>query len=369
MFKQYVNNKQLTIYCDYADPAALAQMYDALKQPYSVKGAIMPDCHKGYTLCIGGVIATKDVIVPSYIGFDIGCGMCAVKTNITKSDLLNLDGIHKEIHDVIPVGNSVHKDPKNWKFIDHTEVAEKIYNERKGAFQLGTLGGGNHFAEIGYDEDDAVWVTIHSGSRGVGHGIASHYMAVASNSTEAKEGHFALDVNSNDGKDYIKDLEFALQFALDNRKTMMKEILNVLSKNVGFKVKEELFINRNHNHAELKDGLWIHRKGATHAEYGMLGVIPGNMRDGVFVVKGKGCEDSLCSSSHGAGRVMGRFKAKKSLSLEKFEEDMKNVVASVSKSTLDEAPDAYKDIFEVMRQQDDLVEIIAYVKPLISVKG
>lgn len=297
------------------------------------------------------------------------CGMCSVKTNIHKDELNDLTQLHQDLHQAIPVGNNTHKEAKPWKFPPHTDVAEKIFNQRKAVFQLGTLGGGNHFLEVGYDEDGYVWITVHSGSRGLGHGIASNYMAVASGTDEAKEGHYPLHVDTQEGKDYIADLNFALEYALSNRKAMVKAALSVLSTHTGKKINEELFINRNHNHAELKDGLWIHRKGATHAEDGMMGVIPGNMRDGVFVVKGKGNTDSLCSSSHGAGRVLGRFKAKKTLDLGKFEKDMEGVVASVGKNTLDEAPDAYKNIFEVMEQQRDLVEVIAYVKPLVSVKG
>lgn len=370
MYKKCISGKECNIYCDNADPAALSQMFETMKQSYTVKGAVMPDCHKGYTLCIGGVVATKDVVVPSYVGFDIGCGLASVKTNLTKADLFDLEGLHEKLHQEIPVGNATHKESKSWKKPNHTELAARVYDKRKGSLQLGTLGGGNHFLEIGYDEEDTVWITVHSGSRGVGHGIATEYMKIASNSNEAKEGHYALPVDSDEGQAYILDQAFALEYALDNRKAMLKAALQTISKHLGgVKVKEELFINRNHNHAELKEGLWIHRKGATHAEKGMLGVIPGNMRDGVFIVEGKGSEDSLCSSSHGAGRVMGRYKAKKKLSLEKFESDMEGVVASVSKNTLDEAPDAYKDIFEVMEQQSDLVKVVAYIKPLVSVKG
>jgi len=369
MHRQTVNGKECNIFCETPDPAALAQMYETMKQPYTVAGAVMPDCHKGYTLCIGGVVSTKGVVVPAYVGFDIGCGMCSVKTNISKADMVSLELLHQKLHQAIPVGNSTHNMSMAWEKPPHTELAAGVYDKRRGALQLGTLGGGNHFLEVGYDEDDAVWITVHSGSRGVGHGIATEYMKIASHSEEAREGHYALDVDSQEGKDYILDLNFALEYALDNRKAMIRTATQVISGHLGLHVREELFINRNHNHAELKDGLWIHRKGATHAEEGMLGVIPGNMRDGVFIVKGKGNPESLFSSSHGAGRVMGRFKAKKKLSLEKFESDMEGVVASVSKNTLDEAPDAYKSIFEVMEQQEDLVGVIAYVKPILSVKG
>lgn len=369
---QLKNNKELNVFGQIGDidPSAMAQMYEAMSQDYVVKGAVMPDCHKGYTLPIGAVVACEGVVVPSYVGYDIGCGVCAVKTNIKRTELHSLTDLHQALHDAIPVGTQTHKSAKRWDAPNRTKMADKIYKKRKGAVQLGTLGGGNHFLEVGYDQDDNVWISIHSGSRGCGHGIAEYYMGLASGDQSNSEGHFPFDVESENGKDYILDLNFALQYALKNRRAMMDAALNVLNRfSKVNSVKELKFINRNHNHAELKDGLWIHRKGATHAEAGMEGVIPGNMRDGVFIVCGLGNVDSLCSSSHGAGRVMGRYKAKKVLNVETFEKQMEGIVANVSKGTLDESPDAYKNIFDVMDAQVDLVEVMEYIKPLVSVKG
>lgn len=370
--KQSRKGKEYYNFCENIESGALEQFFSCLDQPYVVKGAIMADAHKGYSLNIGGVIATKGWIVPAYVGYDIGCGLCAVKTNLHKDQIMDMDlrkKIHKAIHKAIPVGTKAHAKSQHVDLKGASKQALKILQKRKGSYQMGTLGGGNHFLEVGYDEEGAVWVVIHSGSRGTGHGIASHYMALASGTPTPEEGHFALDVESQDGKDYIQDMNFALGYALANRKEMMSDALSVLAIEVGTLVTREIFINRNHNHAELKDGLWIHRKGATHAEEGMLGVIPANMGTGSFIVEGKGHEGSLNSSSHGAGRVLGRFKAKKQLKLEDFERQMEGIVASVSKATLDESPMAYKDIHEVMRQQTELVETIAWVKPLISVKG
>jgi len=214
-----------------------------------------------------------------------------------------------------------------------------------------------------------VWIIIHSGSRGVGHGCAEHYMKLASPNGKASEGFYGFDVNSKDGKNYINDMNWCLEFALQNRNLMIYDTLAIIegicTGGIGM-----TFINRNHNHAETKDGRnWIHRKGATHAEYGMLGVIPGNMRDGSFIVRGLGNHDSLCSSSHGAGRVMGRGKAKKVLDEEMFKTTMEGIVANVDQSTLDESPMAYKDIFDVMDAQSELVDIIAHIKPILNVKG
>jgi len=194
-------------------------------------------------------------------------------------------------------------------------------------------------------------------------------MKIAGGGEKALEGHFGLDVNGQDGKDYITDLNFCLEFALENRKEMMRRVNREISYYCTGDAKWSELINRNHNHAELKDGIWIHRKGATHAEAGMMGVIPGNMRDGSFIVRGKGNPDALWSSSHGAGRVLGRKEAQRTLNMEQFTETMNGVVALVTKDTIDESPFAYKDVFDVMRLQKDLVDVVAYVKPIINIKG
>lgn len=187
------------------------------------------------------------------------------------------------------------------------------------------------------------------------------------------DGHYGLPTDSTIGKDYINDLSWCLNFALENRKEMMLRVVAIIRMVLDkplYKADWDTFINRNHNHAEMReDGLWYHRKGATQAEEGMMGVIPGNMRDGSFIVKGKGNPDSLYSSSHGAGRVLGRKEAKRKLNVEEFKNTMKGIKGKIDADTLDEAPDAYKDIFEVMELQKDLVEVIAHIKPLINIKG
>lgn len=365
------DDKTLNVFGDLStiDPAAMSQMYEAMAQDFVVSGAIMPDCHKGYTLPIGAVVATKDFIVPAYVGYDIGCGVCAVKLDLQKDEMKDLEALHKWIHDVVPVGTKTHKRTQTFNGGNRTKVADKAMKDRKGLLQLGTLGGGNHFLEIGYDEEDNIWIAVHSGSRGFGHGVATHYMTLASGGKEAKEGHYGFSTDSEDGKNYITDLNYALYYALENRRLMITNVVRAISQHLRKDIDILEFINRNHNHAELKDGLWIHRKGATHAEDGMQGVIPGNMRDGFFIVEGRGNPDSLYSSSHGAGRVMGRFKAKKTLDLEVFKEEMKGIVGTVSKHTLDESAGAYKDIFKVMQEQHELVKVTAYVKPLLSVKA
>lgn len=195
-------------------------------------------------------------------------------------------------------------------------------------------------------------------------------MKLASPNGKASEGHYGFDVDSQNGRGYIKDMNWCHDYALWNRKVMLFDIIDSIREcKIDGGINDEI-INRNHNHAESKDGLhWIHRKGATHAEEGMMGVIPGNMRDGSFIVRGKGNPDSLYSSSHGAGRVLGRAKAKQLVDLDDFTLTMDGIVANVSEDTKDESPFAYKNIYEVMELQKDLVEVVAHVRPILNVKG
>lgn len=368
-----VNKKQVAVFTDTMEEEPWQQMKSAMEQDYAVQGAIMPDVHLGYSLPIGGVVATKDIIVPSWVGFDIGCGMGAVKLSIKREQLLpHVEKIYHSICRSIPTGFNQNQEPVNWDYY-HLEMTDKLKEffekDNKGLRSCGTLGSGNHFIEISYDENDDVWIVVHSGSRGIGHATASHYMKLASGTDKAKEGHFGLKTDSDEGKSYIMDLAFCLEFALANR----AEILIRITKDIRYYTKYyegkwDLMINRNHNHAELKDGLWIHRKGATHAENDMKGIIPGNMRDGSFVVEGKGNPDSLYSSSHGAGRMLGRKQAKRELNLDSFIESMKGITSTACEETLDEAPDAYKNIFEVMDMQKDLVTVMHHLKPIINVK-
>ncbi len=418
--------KPYKIYAELLDETSMEQFHDVLSQPFVTYGALMPDAHAGYTMPIGGVCATRDVIVPQFVGFDIGCGMCAYKTEYTKVEIeANAEIIYNHIVERIPLGFSTHKNHQPMTIdLPLSDLASHIL-ETSGRKQLGTLGGGNHFIEVGYGSDEKAWIVIHSGSRGFGHKIASHYMLqayleknpiegrlekiledfaarnrnLAEHNPEVYEkalhkftlktqvelnkkikldnikGIYGLHVESELGKEYIKDQKFALAFALENRKKMIETIHTILNDVLGGShefdhTDGEKFINRNHNHAEYCEvrGEWIHRKGATHAEEGMSGVIPGNMRDGSFIVRGKGHADSLASSSHGAGRVMSRNRAKASVSLEEFEAAMQGITGTVDEKTLDESPFAYKDIFEVMELQKELVEVVEHIKVLINVK-
>ena len=398
--------KKTKIYAEILEDEALEQFNTAMCLPCNISGALMPDAHTGYTLPIGAVIKSDKMIFPAYVGYDIGCGMCAVKLDIT-SDTLDLHAIKKDILRDIPIGHHKQKEAQTFDDLPpYTNFAETVLDS-VGQYQLGTLGGGNHFIELGVGSDEKIWIVIHSGSRGFGKIIAEHYMKLAcaksidtnelENEFEVRnanfkehnpekfeetkekflqkelekhlktnlEGHYGFTIDSSDGVAYIKDMNCALEFALKNRKMMIEKIKNILGN-----PQELLFINKNHNHAIVdEDGFVLHRKGATGAELGVYGVIPGNMKDGSFVVIGKGCEESLCSSSHGAGRVLSRIQAKKTLSLDEFHNDMANIVTNHNDDTLDEAPKAYKNIFEVMELQKDLVDVVEHIRPILNIKG
>lgn len=366
-------DKPYRIFAEFIEKAALSQFESAMQQPFTIRGALMPDAHVGYSLPIGAVVATDGVVLPSWVGYDIGCGMCALPTTFAADTIRELSQpIFSELYRAIPVGFNHNAQDTQWDYKPmhpRSGVLQTIF-DKNGLKQLGSLGGGNHFIEIGAAAATGeVWIIIHSGSRGIGHTVATHYMSFASGGGRAKEGHFGLDVATKDGKNYIKDMNFCLAFALENRLEMMRRVVKVLQNKIDGSVNWSKLINRNHNHADLKDGMWIHRKGATHAEAGMMGVIPGNMRDGSFIVRGKGNPDSLWSSSHGAGRVLGRKEAKRTLDMKGFAKAMRGIKATVTRDTLDESPFAYKNIFRVMEQQSELVETIAHVQPIINIKG
>lgn len=365
-------DKEYRIFAEVLEQEALNQFESAMQQPFVVRGALMPDAHAGYSLPIGAVVATDGFVLPSWVGYDIGCGMCALPTTYDAGEVrAKAQAIFDGIYKAVPVGFSHNARDTEWEYgksLDRTVRMAEIF-DKNGLRQLGSLGGGNHFAEVGADETGRVWIIIHSGSRGIGHATATHYMKLASGDGKAREGHFGFRDDSPEGAYYIKDLEFCLAFALENRTEMMRRIVGVLDSHVKGEAHWSELINRNHNHAELKGSVRIHRKGATHAEAGMMGVIPGNMRDGSFIVRGKGNPDALWSSSHGAGRVLGRKEAKRTLTMEDFAQAMSGVVALVTAETLDESPFAYKSIFEVMRLQDELVETVAYVRPILNIKG
>jgi len=352
------------------------QIYEALNLDFLITLAIMPDCHTGYSLPIGGVALLDSVISPGYVGYDIGCGMCYIVLNILAKDFFKREKqkikLFEDIYKVIPVGfNSREKSIEYKRF--QSASGDKELNDKvlgKLYIQLGTLGGGNHFIEIGENQQGLLTIVVHSGSRNIGHSIASYYMKLSQKvDTDLPKGF--LHLNGEHGQQYLEDMNFSLAYALENRKVMIEQTLSYfISDN---REKERIMsnmVNENHNHAVIQEEGVLHRKGATPADDGQIGIIPGSMKAGIYVTEGLGNPHYLCSSSHGAGRKMSRKQAKAKITMERFKQQMNGIVANITHSTKDEAPDAYKDVHKVIKEQEGIViKTIDYLKPLINVKG
>ena len=352
--------------------------------------AIMPDCHMGYGMPIGGVIALEKVISPNMVGVDIGCGMCAVKTSLTDIDTDTLKKIMGEIRKTIPVGFSKHEEEQDEDLMPDTDdrlmVVSKEYSSARKS--LGTLGGGNHFIEIQKGDDGQIWIMIHSGSRNLGLKVANHYNKLAIGLNEKWHSKVPKDwelsflpVDREEGQDYIKEMKYCVDFALANRKLMMERIKEIFERETIINQiktfpKFDEMINIAHNYAAQENhfgkNVWVHRKGATQAKLGQIGIIPGSQGTASYIVEGLGNEDSFESCSHGAGRVMGRKQAERELNLEKEIKilDDQNIIHGIRhRSDLDEAVSCYKNIGEVMENQKDLVKIKVKLKPLAVIKG
>lgn len=378
-------SKYIANYAIDIDNRTLEQFKSCYELPFVEKAALMPDAHAGYVAPIGAVLITKDYIVPSWVGFDIGCGVTAIKItnkNILEKIINKKDEIYKEVNKAVPMGlgNLSHPQTIHRSSIEKLQdiLAEfikknhdpEVYKilKNKGISNLGTLGEGNHFIELGTD-GAAPWIIIHTGSRNIGHKIATIYMKKAAKNEKEYEKTHALSVTSNEGKEYLNTLHTLLEFALLNRIEISLKVLDALEVVLKEKINFEIWTNKNHNHALEEEGFFIHRKGATPAQKGERGVIPGNMRDGSYLVEGLGNEAFLNSSSHGAGRKMSRHQARKEISLNQFKESMKGITATLNEQVIDEAPDAYKNISDVMDAQKDSVKIIAHIRPIINWKG
>jgi tRNA-splicing ligase RtcB len=360
------------------EQGALDQALNLAKLPFAYKWiAIMPDSHVGYGMPIGGVMATDRVIIPNAVGVDIGCGMTAWKSDLTELDVDEIKRIMGEIRKVIPLGFSHHKEKQEWSGFDNAPDIRIIQQELENAkYQLGTLGGGNHFIEIQKGDDGLIWVMLHSGSRNFGLKTATEYHNKAKKLCERwlsdipdKDLSF-LPMDTREGGEYYEAMKYALDFAYANRTLMMNRIVNI----IGVEHFPGEPINVHHNYAAFehhygKDVL-VHRKGATKATLGLTGIIPGSMGTSSYITEGLGNSESFMSSSHGAGRCMGRNQAKNTLNLEDEQTKMSGIVHGLqSIGDLDEAPGAYKDIDEVMENQSDLVKIKVKLRPLASIKG
>jgi len=379
-------------WCNNPEEGAVNQARNLAKLPFIFKHvALMPDTHQGYGMPIGGVIATKGVIIPNAVGVDIGCGMCAVKTSlkeITSEQIKKIFGGSKDYHggirSCVPIGFSHHSKNQDVRYMptlnSFTEgiVAQQYNSALK---QIGTLGGGNHFIEIQKGSDGFIWIMIHSGSRNLGYKVAKHYNEIA---IKLNEKYFSkvekswelafLPMDTQEAKNYLNEMQYCVDFALANRKLMMFRIKDIFSGYSDCTFEEE--INIAHNYAKWENhfgqNVIVHRKGATLARENTVGIIPGSQGTSSYIVKGKGNPESFNSCSHGAGRNMSRTKARKTLNLEEEIKKMndKGIIHGIrTQKELDESASAYKDIDVVMKEQEDLVEILVKLEPLGVIKG
>lgn len=402
------------------EQGAIDQIKNASSLPFSFHHTVLcPDSHVGYGAPIGGVLATKGVVIVNFVGVDIGCGMCAVKTLLTEIDTETLKKIMGEIRKQIPLGMNRHKEKqdevlmpvfdklgkdyvngagKNWqenylKDLGMPIVAREYNSALKS---LGTLGGGNHFIEIQKGSDGHIWIMIHSGSRNLGKQVADYYNRLAYKLNKQWHSNTYLPPNpedslaffpidSEEGKAYLREMQYCVEFALANRKLMMERIKIIFENNTKLqgwcRIKDNgidnffpEFINIAHNYAKMEnhfgENVMVHRKGATLATTDTIGIIPGSQGTKSYIVRGKGEGQSFNSCSHGAGRRLGRKNACRVLSLEEEMKKMEGIVHGMrNQKDLEEAPGSYKDIKTVMKNQSDLVETLVELTPLAVVKA
>ena len=378
----------IKIWTDFVEESAMEQAYNLSMHPRSFSHiALMPDVHAGYGMPIGGVVAFDNAISPNSVGVDIGCGIIFAKTGLrvddTPSNVIEnvVEGIRMEIPTGFNHRDRPHKEwmPKNFD-LDSMPIVKKEWES--AAHQIGTLGGGNHFIELQVDKNGEICVMIHSGSRNIGKKVADFYIDIARDlniktgeEIPSKWDLAYLETDSVYMKQYLLEMDFCLAFAEASR-TVMKWLIELtFNEEVGPTYFYDIIdVHHNYVNKETHFGkdVWVHRKGATAAAKGQMGIIPGSQGTSSYIVSGKGNEDSFSSCSHGAGRKMGRKEAKRSLVLEDEIKmlDEKGIIHGIRNvSDLDEAPSAYKDIDSVMKFQEDLVAIENTLTPLAVVKG
>lgn len=384
------------------DENSKRQLENAASLPFIHKWvAAMPDVHAGIGATVGSVIPTAGAVIPAAVGVDIGCGMMAVKTSLTASDLPeNLSEVRTAIERAVPHGrtagggrndrgawsNIPNRVLKTWrdhleKDFDRISAKHKVIAKSNSVNHLGSLGGGNHFIEVCLDEAQSVWFMLHSGSRGVGNKIGSYFIELAKKDMRR---HFInlpdidlayLSEGTEHFDDYVEAVEWAQRFAMLNRQTMMDRLIPAVAACKGippFQAQLEA-VNCHHNYVAREHhfgkNVLVTRKGAVRAREGDRGIIPGSMGARSFIVKGKGNPDSFHSCSHGAGRVMSRTQAKKTFTVEDHVRATKGVECRKDKDVIDETPAAYKPIDAVMEAQKDLVEIEYTLRQVVCVKG
>ena len=382
------------------DDNTLQQAVNITSLPFIHKHiALMPDAHFGRGSTVGSVIATKKAIIPAAVGVDIGCGMIAVQTTLHATDLPdNLRDIRNDIERAVPHGFTTIQGRSTkgswavtpasvdtrWAKLDKTynKIVDKHgdrIKKKNPHTQLGSLGGGNHFIEVCLDENDSVWVMLHSGSRGAGNLIGQYFINKAKE--EMERYHIGLvdrdlaylSQGTKTFEDYFEAMNWAQEYAAENRLAMMDQVLLVLRKHLKPFTMLNQAINCHHNYTEMEnhfgENVYVTRKGAVRARKDELGIIPGSMGTGSYIVKGLGHEQSFCSCSHGAGRVMSRTEAKKRITLDDHLTATQGIECRKDVDIIDESPAAYKNISDVMKAQEDLVEVVAKLRQVINVKG
>ena len=373
---------------DSVEPAAMQQLQNISALPWTFKHvAVMPDVHLGKGATVGSVIAMRDAVSPAAVGVDIGCGMTAVRTSLRAEDLPDdLGRLRSDVERAVPVGFARHRataftdrDARDWdafwhRFEDLTSAVKA--NAARALHQMGTLGGGNHFIEICLATDKRVWVMLHSGSRGIGNLLAQHHIEVArglAHNRSLPDPDLAVFLaHTPQMAAYRHDLFWAQDYARRNRTVMLRLVCDVLRRRFPRTSFEEP-VSCHHNYVaeetHFGEDLLVTRKGAIRAGRGDLGIIPGSMGTGSYIVRGLGNADSFESASHGAGRRMSRNKARKRFTEADLAAQTAGVECRKDSGVVDEIPGAYKDIDEVIREQDDLVEIVAKLKQVVCVKG
>lgn len=385
-----INNRPVKIWTNNVEESAMRQIENLTTLPFLFHHlAIMPDVHTGMGMPIGGVLACKDAVIPNAVGVDIGCGMCAVKTNWKTSEIpteVLRKEIMKGIRERIPLGMDHHDEPQDERYLPEGHDVDKleVVKRRQHSIrrEIGTLGGGNHFIELQKDEDDTLWIMIHSGSRNLGKQVGDFYNKIAATLNERWHSVVSPEIRlpfiAREAKEfgmYWNEMKYCVDFALCNRRLMMERIQEVIADSLKG-IEFEPMINIAHNYAAFEhhfgQDVIVHRKGATLAREGVIGIIPGSQGTASYIVEGLGNPDSFCSCSHGAGRVLSRKMAIKTLDLQQeiAQLEAKGIVHAIrNQDDMQEASGAYKDIEEVIANEADLVKVKTKLLPVAVIKG
>jgi tRNA-splicing ligase RtcB len=383
------------VFTDDIDDASIQQLGNMAQLPFIHSHiAAMPDVHAGIGATVGSVIPMRGAIVPAAVGVDIGCGMNAVRLSLTAQDLPdNLYKLRAAIEKSVPVGFEEHTEPSVQAATVNNMAAhlQKITDKHPGIMkmqrnfqntwgrQLGTLGGGNHFIELCLDEHDDVWVMLHSGSRGIGNKIGQYFIEKAKKDMGKALGNLPdkdlayFTEGTQYFEDYVEAVGWAQDYAMLNRREMMRLVLEALQKHLPKFTTTQEAINCHHNYVQQEQHfgqeVYVTRKGAISAQLGQLGIIPGSMGAKSYIVRGLGNQQSFCSCSHGAGRRMSRTEAKRRFNALDLEQQTQGIECRKDKGVVDEIPAAYKDIDTVMQHQTDLVEVVHTLRQIICIKG